>query len=170
VTGTGRRFSDDDVATLKDMSAKGYAGPTIALALGCTAEAVRKKACALGIRLRAPSMAAQRIKLPGWCWRCLETEGRTFGIKPATMARLIIERCLTDDLVCAVIDAPKKFQRTAKPKRGAWETALASQIFTHEKAIELAAFAFSTDEPSEALRAIDKIKRLCPCIPIAGAA
>lgn len=123
-----RRFSPQEIATLKAMSARGHDGRTIALALNRPAEAIRSKAVALGVPLRAPSLDGRRIKLPEHVWAALAQEARRLHTRPSRLARLVIETCVNDDLLGAVLDLPRSLRRPTKrdPK---WAGRLAARQF-----------------------------------------
>ena len=125
---TLRRFSPDDVTVLRRMAERGHDGRTIGLALQRPAEAVRSKATALGIPLRPASLDGRRIKLRPDIWTALEYEARWLNTRPSRLARMIIEICVTDDLIDAVLDLPRSLQRSVKrdPK---WASRLAARQF-----------------------------------------
>jgi hypothetical protein len=125
---TLRRFSPDDVTVLRRMAERGHDGRTIGLALQRPAEAVRSKATALGIPLRPASLDGRRIKLRPDIWTALAQEARRLHTRPSRLARLVIETCVNDDLLGAVLDLPRSLRRPTKrdPK---WAGRLAARQF-----------------------------------------
>lgn len=123
-----RRFSPDDIATLKTMAARGHDGRTIALALGLPAEAIRTKAVALGVSLRPPSLDTRRVKFSPDVWAALEQWARRLHTRPSRLARIVVETCVNDDLLGAVLDLPRSLRRPANrdPK---WAGRLAARQF-----------------------------------------
>jgi hypothetical protein len=101
-----RRFTPAEIEKLRELASWGHSGDAIARSLNRDPLSIRKKCCALGIRLRKPSPDHRRIKLSPAAWRALEVEADRLGTSPGRLARLCIEAAARDHLVTAIIDAP----------------------------------------------------------------
>lgn len=106
-----RRFSADEIAAITMLASWGHSGDAIAKRLGRDALAIRKKCCALGVRLRKPSAASRRIKLSPLTWDGLLIEAALRNTSPGRLARQILEIVVRDKLFLAVIDPPPKMAR-----------------------------------------------------------
>jgi hypothetical protein len=99
---------------LREMAARGYAGPAIAAALSAmqpadkaplTAEAIRKKACSLGIALRPVRQPKQcRVEINHDTRAILATAAKARGVSVSRLARQILARVAFDNLFVAVLD------------------------------------------------------------------
>ena len=123
-----RRFSPADIEKLGLMADCGHSGTSIAHALGRTAQAVRVKACELGIRLRPPSIESRRIKLPAATWLSLKAAAVERGLTPARLAKLLIDVILKDALIDAVIDDARPARRRTNGHSGAASFHRSSQV------------------------------------------
>jgi hypothetical protein len=111
---TPRVFTLPMVARLREMAAQKYAGPAIAAALSAmqpadkpplSAEAIRKKACALGIALRPVRPPKQfRVLLRLDTRTVLQKRAAERGVNAAKLAAQLLTVIISDDLVAAVLD------------------------------------------------------------------
>jgi hypothetical protein len=111
----GRRFTPADLERIRELASWGHSGDSIAKALGRDPLSIRKKCCALGIRLRKPSPDHRRIRLSTDAWGALEVEATRLGCSASRLARLCIEAVCRDGLFAAVIDAPVPRRRKMTP-------------------------------------------------------
>jgi hypothetical protein len=107
-----RRFTAAETDRIRDMARRGYDGCAIGFALDRPAESIRSKAVALGVSLRPHSLDGRRIKLKREIWDRLAVEAHRLNMKPAKLARLIVESVVADDLFNAVLaDLPRSMQK-----------------------------------------------------------
>jgi hypothetical protein len=112
-----QRFSDNDIATIRQMVADGHSGVSIAHALGRTAQAIRVKATELGIALRTDRpVNGVTFRLPDNIFTRLQAEARKRGLKVRSLARLILSVVCNRNLFSAVLDPPPVIAPTDTPK------------------------------------------------------
>jgi hypothetical protein len=105
--GPGSRFTVQQVETLRMMAARGESGIVIARALGVSAEAIRKKAVALGVRLRPIKKSDQlRFKIEPAVAVRLREEAKLRGTTSHGLARQLLTVIAWDHLFDAVLDPP----------------------------------------------------------------
>jgi hypothetical protein len=100
----GRRFTPADIERIRELAMWGHSGDGIAKALNRDPLSIRKKCCALGIRLRKPSAHGRRFKISREAWRKYQIKGEQLGASPSRLVRLVAEKAA--DIIDAVIDAP----------------------------------------------------------------
>jgi len=104
------------ITRLREMVARGYAGPAIAVALSAmrpadkpplSAEAIRKKACALGIALRPVRPPKANFGFAASDTRTiLQKRAAERGVNAAKLAAQLLTVIVADGLVGAVLDVP----------------------------------------------------------------
>src|SRR3974390_2402826 len=107
-----RRFTPAEIAKLRLMAGFGHSGISVARALDRTPQAIRVKACELGVRLRPSSVEHRRLKVSRPTWLRLQAEAVALGMSPGRLARLLLEMAVRDNLVAAIIDMPPATRRT----------------------------------------------------------
>jgi hypothetical protein len=113
---TPRVFSPEMTARLRKLAGHGVAGPAIAAALSAmqpagkaplTAEAIRKKACSLGIALRPVRPPKQcRVEIGHDTRAIVATAANARGVSVSRLARQLLAAIAFGDLVGAVLDVP----------------------------------------------------------------
>jgi hypothetical protein len=101
------KFSPRDVDRLKAMAAKGESGVTIGRALGRDALSIRKKAVALGVRLRPHRGDSQlRFAVSPQVYFEIVAASNARGVSPSRLCRHLVETVAKDKLFDAIIDPP----------------------------------------------------------------
>ncbi len=109
-----RRFTVEEIATIKRMAAEGASGVAIAQALDCTAEAIRKKCVALGIQLRSIRIEnKKRVTVSAEVLATLKKESDARGITPMALANRLLSACAKSHLCNAVLDDFRQTQLAA---------------------------------------------------------
>ena len=102
-----RVFTPPMVERLREMVAIGHPAPSVAHNLGLTAEHVRRKCAAIGLRLkRATPTAEVRFGTTRTIFDELAREANVRGLSVAQLGRLVLETALRDEILGAIIDAP----------------------------------------------------------------
>ena len=85
-----RRFSDENVPTIRQMVRDDHDGVSISRALHRTAQSIRVKCCELGITLRSrPPVYGAPFKIPDHIFGRLHAEARKRGMKASSLVRLL---------------------------------------------------------------------------------
>jgi len=105
-----KRFTADEIETLRLMASAGHPATSIAKRLHRTPEAIRSRACALGIQFRAGRMpkCGSRFRIPDRLWQDISDAALARGMKPTKLAHQTLANVARDRLWDAVNDAPRK--------------------------------------------------------------
>jgi hypothetical protein len=101
-----KRFSEADIEQIRLLASWNHSADAIGKVLGRDPLSIRKKCCALGIKLRKPRPDSRRIKLSPCAWSGLSAEARLRNTSPGRLARQLLEIVVRDKLFLAVIDPP----------------------------------------------------------------
>jgi hypothetical protein len=110
-----RIFTPAMTAELCALAARGFSGPAIASRLSAmpgvkaplTAEAIRKKACSIGVALRPRKVPKQfRVLLRLDTRTILQKHAAERGVNAAKLAAQLLTVIVADGLVGAVLDVP----------------------------------------------------------------
>lgn len=100
-----RRFTIEEIATIKHMASAGHSGISIARQLSRPALAIRHKVCELGIQLRPPRIESKkRIVIGAEVLAMLKQAATARGVSPMALANRLLSICAVDRIVDAVLD------------------------------------------------------------------
>jgi hypothetical protein len=110
-----KRFSAEDVATIRSMAARGAGGKEIAVALKRTAEAIRVKCVAIGIDLRPPKRQWHRLRvlLEPMLNKSIVLAARRRGIRAGDLVRRLLTAIMVHDLVDVILDTKPRAHKVA---------------------------------------------------------
>lgn len=118
------RYTETMVERLRELAAFGHGGNAISRTLSdmagrtITAESVRKKAAALGVRLRKPPTNCEaRTAVNRECWAVLLRAADARGVSVARLCRQLIETCCKAHLIGAVLDDGAPLSAPRDPSR-----------------------------------------------------
>lgn len=106
-----RRFTSQEIERMRLMVQCGYDGKSIGVALQRPPQAIRVKACELGLKLKPQSVAHRRVRLPVSTWQKLKVAADAYNLTVVKLNAMLIETIVRDGLVGAVLDCPP-----ARPK------------------------------------------------------
>ena len=109
-----RRFTVEEIATIKRMAAEGASGVAIARVLDRPAEAIRKKCVALGVSLRPVRIETKaRVTISAEALAALKAEADSRGISVMALANRLLSAIAESDLFVAVLDGFRADQEQA---------------------------------------------------------
>jgi adenine/guanine phosphoribosyltransferase-like PRPP-binding protein len=100
-----RRFTPQEVDTIRVMAARGFSGIAIARELGRPALAIRKKAVELGVRLRPMLIPKKaRVVVPSDVLTLLKDAAAVRGVNARRLASMILSTVACHGIINAVLD------------------------------------------------------------------